>query len=229
MLERFEADAEHFQDHEILEVMLYNAIPRSDTNPVAHALINSFGSLADVFRASIKELMLVNGVGKRTAEYIRCIGLCYERIKPEPKNHPLYFNPKAFCDYLEEDYRGKSAEVLEIFCLNKHGRIFFRKEFTTGKRDEAQASPTEISELLLVRKPFTVIAAHNHPNSTRNPSCQDDVFTKQLCMLCLMHNVRLGDHVIVGRDGVYSYHAVGKLDKIVKTCKEIQFDGGSSL
>ncbi len=229
MMERFAADAEHFQDHEILEVLLYNAIPRSNTNPIAHALINSFGSLAEVFRASVKELMLVNGVGKRTAEYIRCIGLCYQRINPAPRNHPRYFNPKEFCDFLEQEYRGKTAEVLEIFCLDKFGHIFFRKEFSSGKRDGVQTATTEITELLIVKKPFTVVAAHNHPHGTRNPSAQDDLFTKQLCLLCLMHNVRLGDHIIAGCDGAYSYHAVGKLEKIIKICKEIQFGGGSAV
>lgn len=227
MLERFDAEAEHFQDHEILEVLLYNVIPRSNTNPVAHALIKAFGSLADVFGASVRELMLVNGVGKKTAEYIRCIGLCFERIKPKPKEYPLYFSTKSFCDFLEEEYRGLRREILEIFCLNKLGRIFFRKEFSTGKSEEVKVAPTDVSELLLVKKPFTVVVAHNHPNGTRNPSVQDDVFTKQFCMMCMMHNVRLGDHIIVGRDGIYSYHAVGKLDKYIGQCKEIQFDGGT--
>lgn len=229
MMERFETGAEHFQDHEILEVLLFNAIPRSNTNPLAHALINAFGSLAGVFRASVKELMLVNGVGKRTAEYIRCIALCYERISPAPQNQPLYFSPKKFNDFLEEEYRGKTKEVLEIFCLNKLGRLLFRKEFSVGKSDEVQAEPMAISELLTVQKPFTVVAAHNHPNGVRNPSEQDDIFTKQLYILCAMNNVRLGDHIIVGRDGIYSYHAVGKLDKIKKSCKDIQFNEGSTL
>ena len=227
MLERFEVGAEHFQDHELLEVLLYNAIPRSNTNPIAHALISAFGSLSGVFHASIRELMLVRGVGKRTAEYIKCIGLCFERVNPAAKEQSRYFNPKDFGDYLEEEYRGKRTEELELFCLNKLGRIFFRKSFSTGESNAVKAEPSEISELLLVKKPHTVVAAHNHPYGSRNPSSQDDVFTKQLCLMCRLHNVRLGDHLILGRDGVYSYRASGKLDKIQSSVKEIESDRGS--
>lgn len=228
MMQRFETGAEHFQDHEILEVLLYNAIPRTDTNPIAHALIKAFGSLAEVFRGSVKELMLVEGVGKKTAEYIRCIGLCFERCNDTTERAPLYFNPKLFSDYLEEEYRNQNREVLEVFCLNKLGKLFFRKEFSVGKIDEVKLDPTEISEILLVKKPFAVVVAHNHPHGTRNPSAQDDVFTKQLCLMCMLHNVRLGDHFIVGRDGIYSYHAVGKLDKIMNSCNEIRYGGGNA-
>ena len=229
MMERFETGAEHFQDHELLEVLLYNAIPRSNTNPIAHALIASFGSLAGVFRASVRELMLVRGVGKRTAEYIKCIGLCFERVKPASKGHPQYFNPKEFNEYLEAEYNGKIKEELDIFCLDKLGRIIFRKNFSTGDSSAVTAEPTEISELLLVQKPHTVVVAHNHPFGSRNPSVQDDLFTKQLCLMCRIHNVRLGDHIIVGRDGMYSYRTMGKLDKIRDSIQIIENGRGSDL
>ena len=229
MLERFETGAEHFQDHELLEVLLYNAIPRANTNPIAHALIESFGSLTGVFQASVRELMLVRGVGKRTAEYIKCIGLCFERVNPAPQTIPSYFSPKAFSDFIAREYNGKAKEELEIFCLNKLGRIFFRKKFSTGESRSVQAEPTEISELLLVKKPHTVVAAHNHPYGSKTPSAQDDLFTRQLCLMCLIHNVRLGDHLIVGQDGIYSYREVGKLDKIRNSIQEIETRHGSEL
>lgn len=229
MMKRFETGSEFFQDHELLEVLLFNAIPRGNTNPIAHALIKSFGSLAGVFKASIKELMLVQGIGEKTAEYLHCLGLCFDRITPAPKGMPQYFTPKAFCDFLEEEYAGKPKEVLEIFCLNKVERLLFRKEFSIGKKDEVSIDPREVSALLLVMKPHTIVVAHNHPNGSRNPSPQDDVFTKRLYMLCFMNNVRLGDHVIVGQDGSFSYHATGRLDKIKASCKDINADSDGVL
>ena len=229
MLERFETGAEHFQDHELLEVLLYNAIPRANTNPIAHALISSFGSLAGVFQASIRELMLVRGVGKKTAEYIKCIGLCFERVNPAAKSHPLYFSPKEFGSFLEKEYKGKQKEELELFCLDKLGRIFFRKSFSSGASNEVKAEPTEISELLLVKKPHTLVAAHNHPFGNAQPSSQDDFFTKQLLMMCFMHNVRLGDHIITGINGTYSYRTAGKLDQMRNSVQPLQGDRGSDL
>lgn len=229
ILERFETDGERFQDHEILEILLFNAIPRSNTNPLAHALINAFGSLAAVFRASVKELMLVDGVGKRTAEYLRCIGLCYERTNPVPENVPIFNNSKAFCDFLEEEYRVKTKEILEIFCLDKLGRVQFRKGFSIGKSDEVKVDSKELGELLVVKKPHTVVVAHNHPYGSHNPSQEDDTFTKQFLILCRIHNVRLGDHIVVGRDGAYSYHSTGRLEKIKQSCVDIPFGEGSSV
>lgn len=229
MLERFESGGERFQDHEILEVLLFNAIPRSNTNPLAHALIDSFGSLADVFRAGIDELMLVKGIGKRTAEYIRCIGLCFERTNPVPQNVPSFHNSKAFGNFLEEEYRAKTKEVLEIFCLDKQGRLQFRKKFSIGNSNEVKIDPKEINALLVVKEPHTVVVSHNHPNGTRNPSAQDDIFTKQLLLVCRMNNVNLGDHIVVGRDGTYSYHSMGKLDKLRESCADITFREGSRI
>ena len=229
MLERFDSGEERFQDHEILEILLFNAIPRSNTNPLAHALINAFGSLADVFHASVNELMLVKGVGKRTAQYLRCIGLCFERTNPVPQSVPSFHNAKAFGDFLEKEYKGKTKEVLEIFCLNKQGRLQFRKEFSIGNSNEVKIDPKEITSLLVLKEPHTVVASHNHPNGSRNPSAQDDIFTKQLLLICRMHNVNLGDHIVVGRDGAYSYHATGRLDKIRESCADITFNEGSKL
>lgn len=229
ILERFEVDGEHFRDHEILEILLFNAIPRSNTNPLAHALINAFGSLAGVFRASMKELMLVDGIGKRTAQYIRCIGLCFERTNPVSENVPVFNTSKAFGDFLEAEYSKKTKEILEIFCLDKLGRLQFRKEYSVGKSDEVKVDSKEFGELLVVKKPHTVVLAHNHPYGTRNPSVQDDTFTKQFLILCRVHNVKLGDHIVVGRDGAFSYHTTGRLDKIKQSCVDIPFGEGSSV
>ncbi|MDE6411446.1 MAG: hypothetical protein K2L02_02800 [Clostridia bacterium] len=229
ILERFETDGERFQDHEILEILLFNAIPRSNTNPLAHALIDAFGSLAAVFRASVKELMLVDGVGKRTAEYLRCIGLCYDRTNPVPQNMPLFNNSKEFGDFLEEAYRNKTKEILEIYCLDKLGRVQFKKAFSIGKSDEVRVDSKEFAELLVVKKPHTVVVAHNHPHGLRNPSEEDDIFTKQFLILCRVHNVKLGDHIVVGRDGAFSYRSTGRLEKIKQSCVDIPFGEGSSV
>ena len=102
----------------------------------------------------------------------------------------------------------------------------FRKEFSIGNSSEVKIDPKEINALLVVKEPHTVVVSHNHPNGTRNPSAQDDTFTKQLFIVCRMHNVILGDHIVVGRDGTYSYHAMGKLDKIKESCAEILSDEG---
>ncbi len=224
MLERFEESENSLHDHELLEILLFYVIPRHNTNPIAHALIEAFGSLSGVFRASMEELLLVKGVGKATAQYIRSIALCFSRINAKEGKFPHVLTPQVFGNYLMEKYRGNTAETLEIFCIDKQNHVFFRKEFSVGKSDEVNVNPRELTALLLAQKTHTVIAAHNHPYTSSSPSLQDDRFTRQLCMLCLMNNVKLGDHMIVGSDGVFSYHASGRLDEIVHECAHIDLN-----
>jgi len=87
MLQRLE-HAEGLQDHELLEILLFNAIPRKNTNPLAHELLTSFPSMGELFRADYAELLNVDGVGPETAAYLRCIGLLMERIRNRRETPP---------------------------------------------------------------------------------------------------------------------------------------------
>lgn len=213
MLDRLAQNPEGLQEHEVLEILLYNAVPRKNTNPVAHNLISSFGSLERVFQAGVDQLMTVEGVGRATAEYLRCIALCYEKIVSSKNVVPVSFNVKTFSEYAVERFKGCTDEFIDIYCLDKSMRITFRKTFTSFEASKATVGTGEISRIIVAQAPFALVAAHNHPNASSEPSRQDDAFTVQLQMLCSMHNVKLYDHIIVGRDGFYSYCFVGRMEE----------------
>ena len=96
MIERLENGEAGLSDHEILELLLFNAIPRKNTNEIAHALLNKFGSISAISRADLESLKAVEGIGEGTAAYLRCVFLLMERMKFEPeKNFPIFYHIRA--------------------------------------------------------------------------------------------------------------------------------------
>ena len=213
MLQRLE-HGEGLQDHELLEVLLFNAIPRKNTNPLAHELLTAFPSLGELFGASYEELLDVDGVGPETAAYLRCIGILTERLSGKKKDPPVLFSAGKFSEYLLARFAGMKEEVIDLFSVDAQQRIRSAKRFTLGLSDRAALTPEDVNAFLAARKPSGLVIAHNHPESFARPSAKDDAFTAQMQVICSMNGVRLYDHIIVGKDGTYSYFLVGRMEEI---------------
>lgn len=214
ILERFRRDEGSLQDHELLEILLFNAIPRKNTNEIAHNLLSAFGSLEGVFQADFDALLGVDGIGESTAAYLRCIALFYEKVRFGKKRAPALFSAEGFGAYLTERYSVLSDEVVEIYCLDAHNRIRFSKRFTSNQADKVRLAPEEVSKFIVGQHPYGLVLAHNHPKGNCTPSAADDNFTAQIQMLCSINNIRLYDHLIVGEDGWYSYYLTGRMEEI---------------
>lgn len=225
MLARLEK-ADALQDHELLEILLFNAVPRKNTNPLAHRLLESFSTLEGVFGAEIDELMSVDGVGRETAAYIRCAGAVFARIRAMKQEPPRLFNVRTFSDFVASRLGGLDREVVELFCIDANEHIRFSKRFVSGDVTRARVEPEELSRFLALHRPAGIVAAHNHPSSSAAPSDTDDRFTAQLQMLCSMNNIRFYDHIIVGQDGTYSYFLVGRMEEIRRNFNVDSLIGG---
>lgn len=215
MMEKLAAE-NVLQDHELLEILLFYAIPRKNTNETAHALIDACGGLANVFHADVKLLASVNGVGKSTAAYIKTIGTIYERINAGGLNEAarMVFSYRDFSEYIADRYKKLNAEVLELFALDAKSSICFIQTFTDGDRDHVELTSGDINRFISDHKPKGIVVAHNHPGTSSMPSAHDHEFTRLTHILCSLNNIALVDHVIVGRDGIYSYYLTGELEKI---------------
>lgn len=214
ILERLQADDGLLGDHELLEILLFNAIPRKNTNGLAHALLDTFGSLEGVLNADISGLKLVDGIGESTAAYLRVIGLVYGRVKAGKNKQPSLFSASAFGEYLSESYRGLNYEVLDVYCLDSFCRINFFKRFTSGNEGRVSIRPEEMTALISSRHPYGIVLSHNHVVGSFRPSSADDQFTAQVQLLCSINNVKLFDHLVVAEDGYFSYYSSGRMDKI---------------
>ncbi|MBR7185901.1 MAG: hypothetical protein IKD43_00145 [Clostridia bacterium] len=226
MLERVRSNQGGLQDHELLEILLFNTIPRKNTNPLAHTLLASFGSLDAVMKASYEQLLEVQGIGETTAAYLSCIAELYRRL-PEKNGPPKIFRAKEFCAYLVEHFRNEKDEVIEIYCLDAKDSIRFMKRFTDDKKSSASVRPEIVNAVIHAHKPKALVVAHNHPNAACKPSFEDDRFTAKLQMLCSMSNVKFYDHAIVGTDGCYSYYMAGKMEEFQRNYNIEKLTGGS--
>ena len=213
MLQRLK-NAQDLQDHELLEILLYNAIPRKNTNPTAHELLSAFPSLSEVFRAGFEELLDVNGVGPETAAYLCCIAECGRRIRAQENAFPPIFNPGEFSGFVQKILSSLQEEVIEVFAIDEKERIRMSRRFSCSLPDRVQVRAEEIGEFLARHKPAGIVIAHNHPTAPARPSVEDDKFTAQMQLSCSLNGVRLYDHIIVGTDGTYSYFLVGRMEEI---------------
>lgn len=207
LLKRFSEHGDSLLDHELLEIILFNVIPRKNTNGVAHALLREFGSLAGVLRADVTALCCVEGVGPATAAYLRCVAAVAERAKSSPLDHfPRTGNFSEFSSLLMDRLGVLKYECIELFAADSGGYVIGTERFSSQEYDTASMEPKQILQFFVKYRPSALLVAHNHIDCTSKPSRDDDLFTRRLLAICNLHGIRLLDHIIVGKNDLYSYY-----------------------
>lgn len=215
IIKKLESDT--LLDHELLEIMLFAVLPRRNTNDLAHRLLNKFGSLHEVYSASIEELMQVQGIGESIAAHIRCTGIIYRKHFLKEKNRFTgKFESRNFAAYVKERYEELNCEVVDVYILGRSGEIVKRHRFTDQNQISAELDIAYLSKLLAKETPSGIVLVHNHPSGTGAGSAADDQMTLQCQMVCSMHGVLLCDHLIYSPQGVYSYYLAGRLQEMSK-------------
>lgn len=215
MLSRLENNEAGLQEHELLEILLYNAIPRKNTNEIAHALLKTFGSVSGVFRASYSALCAVKGVGPSAAAYLKVISALLGRLRDRPvKEYPCTGNFLEFSKVVAENLRGLNEEYIELYATDDQGYIHGMERFGSREQNSAKLDPVDISRFFASYRPKAVVVAHNHLSGRCAPSGADDMFTRRLCAFCSLHGVRLLDHIIVGDAEIYSYSVHNRMEYV---------------
>lgn len=202
-------------EHELLEILLFNAYPRANVNPVAHALLQRFASINEVINADVDELMLVEGVGENAALYLKCVGECM-RLKNNCDSFTVIRNAGEFMQFASVRLGGKTSEHLEFYFLDKACRVRRVYTFTDNDPQKVHVRPEELVKLISVSRPNGIYMAHNHVNNPCEPSEADDDMTKKVQLICSINNVRLYDHCILAPDGIFSYFMSNRLDDIAQ-------------
>ncbi len=208
---------EELPDHEILEVLLFGAMPRRNTNDLAHRLLAKFGSLLGVYSAPIEELKTVQGVGDAVARNIYFTGVVYRRyfIKRHRQFSDKY-NTQGFLAYVKQTYEHERCEVVDLYLLDEEGIVKGVKRFTSNDVHSVRLEMTEVSRFLMENLPAGIVVVHNHPQGRAVASLPDDEMTKCCQILCNMYSVLLCDHIIYSPEGIYSYYMDGKMGEISK-------------
>ncbi len=210
------ASPESLEEHEILEILLYGCIPRQDTNPLAHKLLQIFGSLRGVLSASIADLLQINGVGKKVADHIRVMGKLSEIIGKNIAydSRVAYSNSNKSVELLRNYFTDFAHEKFVIVLLDKDRKQIYELEFKSSYANKVFADNSEIAYAMAIHKPCFAIMAHNHTGSNPSPSDIDDISTAKLLKLCELHGVAVSDHIIFTENNYYSYFESGVLDNL---------------
>ncbi|MBS5023490.1 MAG: hypothetical protein KH054_10090 [Firmicutes bacterium] len=113
-------DSGNLCEHEILEILLFNAIPRRNTNELAHRLLAAFGSVRGIFSATVAQLKTVDGVGENVAAYLRCVGKFYEVYRAaDEERFPKKFEAESFMAFVKENYAPADKEVLDFYLIDE--------------------------------------------------------------------------------------------------------------
>lgn len=207
-------DGSNLYEHELLEMLLFNAVPRMDVNPLAHEILNRFPSIKEACSASVEELTSVKGVGKNVALYLKLVGTIFGQSN-NCESFAVIKNTQEFIKFISMRFRNKGSEVLELYFLDKNGRVKRIITYTSNDTERVDVAPEELSKAISNSRPFGVFMAHNHVNYPAKPSIADDELTKQIQLICSINNARLYDHCIYSSDGeVFSYYLSDRLDKI---------------
>lgn len=217
LIDRF--DKETLCEHEYLEMLLFNAVPRMNTNGLAHRLLARFGSIRAIFHAPIKTLCSVEGVGKNVASFLACVGKFYEaynRGETSGEFYPVRYDKEGFLVFIKREYARLPYEKLDLFFLDGEANVIGRSCYSLEDKHHVTLEPEQLLEMLATESPSGLIIAHNHPRGKCAPSPRDDDTTKMFQDFCRLHNVLLCDHFIYAADGVYSYYESGKLERFAQ-------------
>ena len=202
--QRFLEDGlDNFTDIQVLELLLFYAIPRSDTNPIAHALLDRFGSLSQVLEADVEELKKVPGIKDHAASLLALvIDLCrYYQVNCAQQTEILT-TLDACGKYLVPRFFGRTKETVFLLCLDAKCKVLCCKELGEGTVNATSISVRKVVETALNANATTVILAHNHPSGVALPSNEDVVTTRRIAAALQAVEIYLADHIVVA-DGDY--------------------------
>lgn len=213
MRQRFlKSGLEGFADHEALELLLFYAIPRQDTNPIAHRLMERYGSLSAVLSAPAEDLKKVEGIGESAAVLLKAAGQIAQkaRLSDATAQRPLT-DVEAAGAYLLERYAGETHEMLYELCLDQKGKLLACKRLSEGSASSAALDIRKVVENAILTSASAVILAHNHPSGIALPSDDDCAATTRAARALQTIGVTLADHIVVADDDFVSMAQSGYL------------------
>lgn len=216
-------------DIQKLEMLLFYAIPQKDTNPLAHKLLDEFGSLSSILSASYNELIKVAGIKDNSATLIKFFGSMLTYCN-KPAEEEAITSSALAKKYTSKYFQNVSVEQFYVFCLTKSNKVKKAFLINSGSTSEVNVEIRNITGKALETNCNRIIIAHNHPFGRAVMSGQDCRFTYSLLCSCILNNIELLDHIIVGTDKTISLYEQGILAKLKqRASKTIQISEDNKL
>lgn len=199
-----------------LELLLFYAIPRRDTNPIAHQLLDRFGSLDSVLTASVEQLEVVPGMNHNAAILLHLVSdlvAVAQRERTQRQFDNIMHSTSACAEYLVPCFFGERNEAVYLLCLDAKCKLLDCRKLGEGNLNSADISIRRVVETALVRNATTVVLAHNHTSGIALPSREDEATTLRLYQALDAVGVRLADHIIVADNDYVSMADSGFFEK----------------
>ena len=189
---------EGFTDIEALELLLFYAIPRSDTNALAHALLKEFRDFRGVMEADENALRHVPGIGENAATLLRLVTALNSRYQRSASTRGTQIRSSSDAGaFLLPQFEYKNEECSVLLCMDTAGRVLDCRLLAEGTASAVGLAAREIADIVLRNKAARVILAHNHVSGVALPSAADVDATAKLYRMLKMIGVELEDHIIV--------------------------------
>ena len=199
-------------DYELLEMVLFRAIRRGDTKPVAKQLLARFGTFAEVLSAEPERLMEVKGVGEAVATEIKIVHAAALRLaRGQVINRPVLTSWTAILDYVRAAMAFSDIEQFRVLFLDKKNQLIADEVQQEGTVDHTPVYPREVVKRALELAASAIVLVHNHPSGDPTPSMADIDMTRKIIDAGQRLNVTVHDHVIIGRKGHVSLRSSGLL------------------
>ncbi len=199
-------------DHELLEMVLFLALPRRDTKAVARALLSRFGSYAGTIAAPVPDLLRVEGVDDAGAAALKTVQAAALRlVRAEVTNRPVLANWDRLMAYLNAAMARERVEQFRILFLDTRNRLLAGEAQTRGTVDHTPVYPREVAKRALELHAASIILVHNHPSGDPAPSRADIDMTREVKAALAMLSVAVHDHIIVGNGNWLSFRQEGLL------------------
>lgn len=197
------------EDYELLELLLFRLIPRRDTKPIAKALLEKFGSLAQVFGAPVTRMQEVKGIGESVAHDLKLLAQISQRtLKSELRGKQLLTSWTAVIDYCHSAMAFEEREQFRVLFLDKKNVLIADEVQQTGTVDHTPVYPREVVKRALELSATAIILVHNHPSGDPTPSRADIDMTQLIMDTAKPLGIALHDHIIIGKDGHVSFRGL---------------------
>ncbi|MCG5236090.1 RadC family protein [Xanthobacter oligotrophicus] len=197
-----EAGSQALADYELLELVLFRAVPRRDVKPLAKALVDRFGSFAEVVAAPVPLLAEVPGVKDAIITELKVVEAAAQRLaKGQVKRRPVLSSWSSVIDYCRTAMAYADREQVRVLFLDKRNQLIADEVLQTGTVDHAPVYPREVVKRALEVSASAIILCHNHPSGDPTPSRADIDMTRKIIDVAKPLGIEVHDHIIVGKDG----------------------------
>jgi DNA repair protein RadC len=197
-----EAGADAVSDYELLELLLFRALPRRDVKPLAKLLLEKFGSFAEVITAPEARLAEVKGLGDSGVTELKIVQAAASRLlRGQVKKRPALSSWSAVLDYCRTAQAFADRELFRVLFLDKRNQLIADEVQQTGTVDHTPVYPREVVKRALELSATAIILVHNHPSGDPTPSHADIQMTQRIIAVAQPLGISVHDHIIVGKEG----------------------------